>query len=268
MSDRIKIQRKKTHTQPNLLQETRGFGWRSSVQPQIVTEQGHDISRISLRPQAKLTVSHPEDQYEQEAEQVANQVMNMTLPVSPQPILPEVTSEDEEPVQMKPLLQRSAVDSSFQTSSDLESQLNATKGSGSPLSNEVRSFMEPRFGADFSTVQVHTGSAALQRNRDLGAQAFTYGNDIYFGSGHSPGKNKLTAHELAHVVQQTGVVQPQIQRFAPPGHESATARGLAENFSAEEIGAVYQSNWERDFSQGFCVKSWIWATLMRRRKRL
>jgi predicted chitinase len=50
-------------------------------------------------------------------------------------------------------------------------------------------------------------------NRELGAQAFTHGSDIYFGAGKSPGNNELTAHELTHVVQQTGVVQRQENSF-------------------------------------------------------
>jgi hypothetical protein len=65
--------------------------------------------------------------------------------------------------------------------------------------------MEPRFGADFSSVQVHTDGAAVQMNRELGAQAFVHGSDVYFGAGKSPGNNELTAHELTHVVQQTDV---------------------------------------------------------------
>ena len=89
--------------------------------------------------------------------------------------------------------------------SNLESQLNASKGGGSPLSDDVRSFMEPRFGADFSGVQVHTGSDAVQMNRDVNAQAFAHGSDIYFGAGKAPGKDALTAHELTHVVQQAGL---------------------------------------------------------------
>jgi hypothetical protein len=39
----------------------------------------------------------------------------------------------------------------------------------------------------------------------VGAQAFAQGSDVYFGAGKSPGNNELTAHELTHVVQQTGV---------------------------------------------------------------
>jgi hypothetical protein len=43
--------------------------------------------------------------------------------------------------------------------------------------------MEPRFGADFSSVRVHTGGEAVQMNRELGAQAFAHGSDVYFGAG-------------------------------------------------------------------------------------
>ncbi|GET36582.1 hypothetical protein MiSe_13330 [Microseira wollei NIES-4236] len=105
----------------------------------------------------------------------------------------------EEEVQTKP-----SPEGKSQTSSNVESQLSASKGGGSALSDEVRAFMEPRFGADFSGVRVHTDGAAVQMNRELGAQAFAHGNDIYFGAGKSPGKDELTAHELTHVVQQTG----------------------------------------------------------------
>ena len=119
----------------------------------------------------------------------------------------------EEEVQTKPALQRVlrktslTPDGSLQTGSSIESQLNSSKGGGSPLSDEVRSFMEPRFGADFSQVRVHTGSEAVQMNRDLNAQAFTHHQDVYFGAGKAPGKDDLTAHELTHVVQQTGSIQ-------------------------------------------------------------
>jgi len=70
----------------------------------------------------------------------------------------------------------------------------------------VRAFFEPRFGVDFSGVRVHTDSNAVQMNRELNAQAFTHGRDIYFGAGKynlgtTSGK-RLLAHELTHVVQQ------------------------------------------------------------------
>jgi Zn-dependent peptidase ImmA (M78 family) len=225
MSDRTKIQRKKadtsTVTNPSLaspnsptLAYSNSIGQHNITPPQtlpgistniqetqFVGEQvleaeaiqqkplGHDISKISLRPQAGLTVSQRNDPYEQEADRVAEQVMNATA------------TETQH-------LQRSA-DGNFDTSADLENQLNASKGSASPLPENVQAFMEQRFGADFSSVRVHTDSTAIQMNRDLGAQAFTYGSDIYFGAGKSPGNNELTAHELTHVVQQGGETQVQ-----------------------------------------------------------
>ena len=113
----------------------------------------------------------------------------------------EMASEEnfEEEVQAKPAPERNS-----QASGNVESQLSASKGGGSALPDEVRSFMEPRFGADLSYVRVHTDGAAVQMNKELGAQAFAHGSDIYYGAGKSPGNNELTAHELTHVVQQTG----------------------------------------------------------------
>jgi Domain of unknown function (DUF4157)/Bacterial protein of unknown function (DUF922) len=73
---------------------------------------------------------------------------------------------------------------------------------------------------DFGDVRVHTGSDAVQMNGALNAQAFAHGSDIYFGAGKSPGNNELTAHELTHVVQQTGQVQSQA---APGGSPDASA---------------------------------------------
>ena len=71
--------------------------------------------------------------------------------------------------------------------------------------------MESRFGANFSDVNIHTGSQSEVLNRSLNAQAFTHGSDVYFGEGkYNPesqqGKH-LLAHELTHVVQQ-GAAQP------------------------------------------------------------
>jgi outer membrane protein OmpA-like peptidoglycan-associated protein len=75
---------------------------------------------------------------------------------------------------------------------------------GRALDGATRSFMEQRFGADFAHVRVHTDGQAAQLNRDLRANAFTHGSDIFYGAGHGPGRDELTAHELAHVVQQAG----------------------------------------------------------------
>lgn len=95
----------------------------------------------------------------------------------------------------------------FLTSS-MESSITSLRGAGSPLPDTERAFFEPRFGYDFSRVRVHSGSAAERSARDVNANAYTLGHNIVFGAGKfSPGANegrRLIAHELTHVIQQTG----------------------------------------------------------------
>lgn len=66
--------------------------------------------------------------------------------------------------------------------------------------------MEQSFGADFNEVRVHTDSQAVQMSQDIGAHAFTHGNDIYFNDNqYNPKENSgqhLLAHELTHTIQQ------------------------------------------------------------------
>jgi hypothetical protein len=275
------------------------LGW---LTPSIQRQEQEDES-IQMKPiQLKLAIGAPGDKYEQEADEMADQVMSMASPVHSPPVqrqaapeeeevqtkpvaasitplvqrevMPEseevqakplttgtlqreAIPDEEEPVQTKPLantLQREAVPEAeepvqtkpsvqratygnLQAGGNLESQLNSSKGGGNPLPDEVRSFMEPRFGADFSQVRVHTGSEAVQMNQDLNAQAFTQGSDIYFGAGKSAAKDDLTAHELTHVVQQTGKVQRQSRGAAaatappPVPQKTRTIEGSAGSVS-------------------------------------
>lgn len=98
------------------------------------------------------------------------------------------------------------------------SQLFASKGSGDPLPKNSKSEMEKGFGVDFSNVRTHTGPPAETMSKNLGAQAFTHGSDIYFNTGkfdpQSHGGKKLLAHELTHVVQQSNEIKrtPDIQK--------------------------------------------------------
>ena len=98
---------------------------------------------------------------------------------------------------------------------EIENSLNSSKGSGRPLSDNTRQQMESSIGADFSNVRVHDDSNAAQMSKDLNAQAFTHGNDIYFNSGKydtaSSGGQHLLAHELTHTVQQSGGSSGQIR---------------------------------------------------------
>ena len=137
-----------------------------------------------------------------------------------------------------PLIQRLAEKEApdLQASSDLESRLNATKGSGAPLQDDTRSSMESAFGADFSGVRVHTDQNSVQMNQDLRAQAFTHGSDVYFNQGkYNPGTTegqKLLGHELTHVVQQrAGQVKETMQAVGLPVNDNV---GLEKE--ADEMG--------------------------------
>ncbi len=76
---------------------------------------------------------------------------------------------------------------------------------GGPLPGGVRSKMEPRLGADLSSVRMHTSGESAEAATSLGARAFTVGQDVHFNAGEfAPGTregDKLIAHELTHVVQ-------------------------------------------------------------------
>src|SRR5215813_11845753 len=154
--------------------------------------------------QRTLTVGAADDPYEQEAERVARHVLNTSDAVaansmqralareddkeqpvqanlfpetSPVPVQrhPETEEDETEPLQAKAA---GALTDSFEAGGEVETQLRQSKGRGSPLPDSVRTYMEPRFGADFSGVRVHTGSDSTQLNRSLSAQAFTVGRDI------------------------------------------------------------------------------------------
>lgn len=77
---------------------------------------------------------------------------------------------------------------------------------GQPLDPTTRSFMEPRFGHDFSQVRVHTGARAAESTRAVNALAYVAGQNAVFGTGQYAPRTgagqRLLAHELAHVVQQ------------------------------------------------------------------
>jgi hypothetical protein len=81
---------------------------------------------------------------------------------------------------------------------------------GEPLPQELRRELEQGFGADLSAVRVHRDAAAAAAARAEDANAFVSGRDIYFSAGSfAPSREagrELIAHEVAHVLQQTGRV--------------------------------------------------------------
>jgi hypothetical protein len=108
------------------------------------------------------------------------------------------------------LLQRSPAAPNAPAPASAPASVTSTLASpGRPLDAPTRSFMEPRFGRDFSDVRVHTDSASAQSAKDVNANAYTVGQHVVFDEGkYDPGSHsgkQLIAHELAHTVQQSGL---------------------------------------------------------------
>lgn len=125
--------------------------------------------------------------------------------------------------------------------------------SRSPLPDEVRSFMEPRFGADFSGVKVHTDAQADQLNRSVQARAFTTGQDVFFRQGEynpaSRGGQELIAHELTHVVQQNGRKNALIQTAKTKNRYKKNKKKVESNNpnvieNSKRRVEEYGANWE------------------------
>jgi len=120
-------------------------------------------------------------------------------------------------------------------SDSLASSIEKSRGNGAALDSGTQTFMQKRMGADFSNVKVHTGSESVQMNRELNAQAFTVGNNVYFNEGkfqpHNDEGKKLLAHELTHVVQQSNAPSAAVQNKAvrrkiAPGSQSLSGSAI------------------------------------------
>ena len=170
-------------------------------------QQVVDGSRPSTGPpaapaiQTKLVVGPAEDDHEREADRVAAQATR----------LPAVQRQHEgngtAGVRVKPAPQHAPA-RAFDAAEDIEPRMHVARGSGRPLPASLRHELETSFGADFGAVRIHAGDQAVRLSRDLHAQAFTQGSDVFFGAGRyapgTPAGKRLLAHELTHVVQQAG----------------------------------------------------------------
>lgn len=275
--------------------------------------QKNDLFFRSLAVQAKLNVIQPGDKYEQEADSVADQVIQRLSqsPSKQDSIANPEHANHRNPFFSSDLITRSLKTLNPSTSSNLQiqtkcetcgseekkatgekeikrktdnqivfqadingigtdsnlmtkqdntetptvtpkttSQLFASKGKGDPLPKSTQSEMERGFGVDFSKVRTHNDSLAVDLSKNLGAQAFTHGSDIYFNSGkfdtYSQKGKRLLAHELTHVVQQWAGPQKAIQRQAIPQTKPLKSPRFKDDPVLEEVlnGKILLKNGE------------------------
>ena len=207
----------------------------------------------ALSVQPKLTITPAGDIYEQEADTVANEVIQ-TIHRGPergqQPAARQAAEEEEE-LQMKRDLrtqrdlraQRQEIpeeeelqmqrdleaqrqeeeeeliqmhpDGSATTSESLTSAIQGSAGGGRGLPGGTRDPMEQAFGANFENVRLHTDAKADHLSRSMQALAFTVGPDIYFRRGAYDPASPSGERLMAH--ELTHVIQ---QGFAPTESEA------------------------------------------------
>ena len=180
-----------------------------------------ECRRKQVSVQTRLRVNTPGDRFEQEADSIAQRVMQDPAPAlseQPQQHLSNRPAaiqrqpgeeEEEEAFSEANLLSLKEIPGhSHDVTSSVAGEIDALDGGGQPLEAGVRSFMENRIGHHFGDVRVHTNGRAASTAQAINARAYTLGRNVVFGSGeyrpNSHSGRQLLAHELVHVIQQKG----------------------------------------------------------------
>ncbi len=172
--------------------------------PPVPAAAAKVVESVAVHAQChSLRVSSPGDAAEVEAQRVASAVVNMPAPsgVAARVSLPAGT------------LSRAARPGVKMPSRAAPSPAQpGIPSGGQALGAELRRFMEPRFGASFDGVRIHTDDTAARLAGQMQARAFAVGNQIFFGAGQfrpeSRDGRELIAHELTHTLQQGRARQP------------------------------------------------------------
>lgn len=208
---------------------------------------GFDFSQTPIHApasaaiQTKLALNQPGDASEQEADQVAEQVMNGQV----------ASSIKNAP----PAIQRLSHPSNSVGVVIPASVPQILAHPGIPLQLSLRTDMGQRFHRDFSDVRVHSDASAAQSAQDLNAHAYTVGRHIVFGPGSfAPDTmvgRRLIAHELTHVVQQSrwhyaGLVQCDAKedaKKAARGKVVAAMENLKNKYGLKEVSEENNETW-------------------------
>ena len=168
-----------------------------------------ETASLSLFIQPKLAIGSPDDPLEKEADDMADKVMRMEMPgqinfsSAKNTVNRKCAHCEEEELKRK----ESSNDSVSVAPPIVHNVINSSGGRS--LDAATRSFMEPRFNYDFSSVKIHDSDIAAKSASSINALAYTSGNNVVFNSGqyntNSDSGKRLLAHELTHVVQQYGM---------------------------------------------------------------
>ncbi len=155
------------------------------------------------RVQAKLEVGAADDEYEREADRIADEVVRMPEPHEQSAFSSQHSAIGSRRASLSRVPPGTA---GVEVTPGVETQIQSLRRGGQPLPDSARRFFEPRFRRDFGQVRLHTDGRAAEIAGAVKAAAFTVGADIVFGSRryapYDESGQRLLAHELTHVVQQ------------------------------------------------------------------
>lgn len=159
------------------------------------------LSRDQSAPKTELTMPEWPNPFAPKMPSLFDQQLELKL----LPMEPDAAKKKEEPA---PVQRKAEADDKDAVSVPAPQAL--PRSGGRPLDRQMRTFMESRFGFDFSKVRVHTDGEAAAAAKGVNAVAYTIGNNIMFGAGHYEPETtegrKLIAHELVHTVQQSALL--------------------------------------------------------------
>jgi len=217
------------HPATSRLPASRGLGGRSGI--------AAGITSGSATPGGSW-MSEPTDASEREASSVAEQLFPSASQVASAMLAAQRPSSEDAALAASPAQQdKQPAAGSCTTCGSAAKALGAHVDSGTPLPAETRAEMESVFGADFSSVRMHTNSKSAQLSSSLKARAFTYGNEIFFDHGQydpsSARGKRLLAHELTHTIQQRDAVAT----LARDGEAPTTLKCVNDNLSAAGVAS-------------------------------
>jgi Domain of unknown function (DUF4157) len=178
--------------------------------------------------QAKLKTSQPGDEYEREADNIADLIVNTGRSNSNSRYnkISDKTKEFSSTIQ-KIQNKKEDVNDDKAENRELEISTRPLRDndnghtelsgnslilinsilfeSGQPLDSSTKEFMEAKSGFDFSNIRIHNNDNTHESAQKINAEAYTIGNHIMFAKDqYLPQSSKgieLLAHELAHTIQ-------------------------------------------------------------------
>ncbi|HMK25326.1 MAG TPA: DUF4157 domain-containing protein [Chitinophagaceae bacterium] len=227
-------------------------------QPAVTTAPAQSIQRKCDKCEEENNVQRAEDKKEEDKKVMKKEDKKEEEKVQRQPekkeeekVMKKEDKKEEEKIQRQPekkeeekvmkmveskekdkeKVQKKEGGASSGPSGSFSGYVSSLSGKGNTLPAQANYFFSFKMGHDFSNVKVHTDKEAAQSAKAINAKAYTLGNNIVFNESQynleSGDGRKLMAHELTHVMQQSGQKQDAhlLRKKLAPDKSKMTTKG-------------------------------------------